>query len=49
MKILSGDPVTSPFNEWLKSNGVYIAVGVAAVLIIVVIIVLILNKKESKK
>lgn len=50
MIILSGNPIESPFNEWLSKNGTWLAVGVAAVLLIVVITILTINlvKKNRK-
>ena len=38
------DPVKNPFNDWLKVNGVWVAVGVAAALLIVIGILFILSK-----
>lgn len=48
MITLSGDPLEIPFNTWLKNNGMYVAIGVAAVLIIVIVTLLIINKKQKK-
>ena len=28
------DPITNPFSDWLKANGLYVAIAVAAVLVI---------------
>lgn len=49
MKIFSGDPIINPFNEWLRNNGMYVAITVAAILIVIVLVLLLLNKKSSKK
>ena len=42
--MLFADPVKNPFNDWLKINGVWVAVGVAAALLIVIGILFILSK-----
>lgn len=47
---LSSDPVKNPFNDWLKANGIYLAIGVAIVIILVLLIVLMVNfSKKGKK
>ena len=38
------DPVRNPFNDWLRVNGVWVAVGVAAALLIIVGVLVILSK-----
>ena len=38
------DPVKNPFNDWLKVNGVWVAVGVAAALLIIIGVLYILSK-----
>lgn len=47
--IFLSDPVTNPFNNWLKDNAIYVAIGVAAVLLIVIGVLLILNRKKKSK
>ena len=44
MKLFVGDPSINPFSEWLKANGIYVAIGVAAVLLVVVGVLVILSK-----
>lgn len=41
------DPVTNPFNEWLAKNGIYVAIGVAAVLLIIVGILFLMSKSKK--
>ena len=38
------DPVKNPFNDWLRVNGIYVAIGVAVVLLIIVGILFLLSK-----
>ena len=38
------DPQINPFNEWLKANGIYVALGVAGLLLIIVAVIFILSK-----
>jgi len=38
------DPVKNPFNDWLKINGVWVAVTIAAALLIIVGVLVILSK-----
>ena len=38
------DPVKNPFNDWLRVNGVWVAVGVAAALLILVGVLVLLSK-----
>jgi len=45
--ILARDPYTSPFNEWLTKNGIYLAVGVAALIIIIVVTLLFMSKRKK--
>ena len=42
--LVFADPVKNPFNDWLKANGVWVAVGVAAVLLIIIGVLVILSK-----
>ena len=46
--IFAKDPVTNPFNEWLSKNGVWVAVGVAAILLIIVGVLFILSKSKKR-
>lgn len=43
------DPANNKFDIWLKANGVFLAIGVAAALLIVVVVLLILSKKGGVK
>lgn len=47
MLILSGDPVTNNFNNWLRDYGMFLAIGVAVILLFVVAVILINNKKNK--
>ena len=47
-RILANDPVTNPFNNWLKANGIYVAIGFAALLLIIVIVIFILSLKKNR-
>jgi len=38
------DPVKNPFNDWLKVNGVWVAVAIAAALLVIVGVLVILSK-----
>ena len=42
--LVFADPVNNPFNSWLRVNGVWVAVGVAAALLIIVGVLVILSK-----
>lgn len=42
------DPEKNLFNDWLQSNGIYVALGVAAVLLIIVGVLLIMNAKKKR-
>lgn len=42
------NPIKNPFNEFLKDNGLVIALSIAALLVIVVATLLILNKKKER-
>ena len=44
---LLADPVTNPFNNWLKANGIYVAIGFAALLLIIVVVIVILSLKKN--
>lgn len=48
MKFLSKDPLNIPFNDWLKENGLYLALGVAAVILIVVGILFLISIRKKK-
>lgn len=41
------DPITNPFNEWLAKNGIYVAIGVAAVLLIIVGILFLMSRSKK--
>lgn len=41
------DPYTNPFNEWLKSNAVWLVIAVAAILVTVVVVLLVMNVKSK--
>ena len=38
------DPVKNPFNDWLRVNGIYVAIGAAVVLLIIVGVLFLLSK-----
>ena len=42
--ITFADPVKNPFNDWLRANGVWVAVSTAVILLLVVTILVILSK-----
>ena len=44
MFLLSKDPAVNPFSEWLKVNGIYVAIGVAGAILIIVLVLFILSK-----
>ena len=44
LNLLSRDPSVNPFSEWLRVNGIYVAICVAAVILIIVGVLLILSK-----
>ncbi len=44
LKLLSRDPSVNPFSEWLRVNGIYLAIGIAAVLLIIVGVLVLLSK-----
>ena len=44
LKLLSRDPSVNPFSEWLRVNGVYLAIGIAAALLIIVGVLVLLSK-----
>lgn len=46
---LSSDPVKSPFNNWLKDNGVYLAIGVAILIVLILFILLMINFSNKRK
>lgn len=41
-----GDPATSPFNEWLKNNALFLSLGVALVILIIVVILFLISKRK---
>ena len=41
------DPVKNPFNDWLKANSIWVALGVVAVLLLTVGLILILSKTKK--
>ena len=41
------DPVKNPVNDWLKVNGVWVAVGVATALLIIVGVLFILSRTKK--
>ena len=41
------DPVKNPFNDWLKTNSIWVALGVVAVLLITVGLIFILTKTKK--
>ena len=45
--IASSDPANIPFNDWLKNNGVWVAVAVASVILIVIAILFIVSKTKK--
>ena len=42
-----GDPITSPFNEWLKANGLCLAIAVAAVILTIVVTIFLLSSHKK--
>lgn len=48
MNFLSKDPVNLPFNEWLMKNGIWLAIGVAAVILVVVGILFLMSLRKKK-
>ena len=44
LKLLSRDPSVNPFSEWLRVNGIYLAIGIAAALLIIVGVLVLLSK-----
>ena len=42
------DPVKNPFNDWLRANGIYVAIGVAATLIVIIGVLVLLSKINKK-
>lgn len=49
IRLLSQDPVVNDFGEFLKSYGVWLAVGVAVIILVLVVIVLMLQKRGKKE
>ena len=48
MKILSDDIFDLEFNNWLKQNGVFLAIGIAAIILIIVVTIFLLSKKKNR-
>ncbi len=44
---LFADPFNIPFNDWLKNNGVWVAVSIAALILIVIGILILLSKTKK--
>ena len=44
MFLLAKDPAVNPFSDWLKVNGIYVAIGVAIALVIIISVLFILSK-----
>ena len=42
--ITFADPVKNPFNDWLRANGVWVAVIIAAALLVIVGVIVVLSK-----
>ena len=42
------DPITNPFSDWLKANGVYVAIAVAAVLVVIVLVIFLLSWSKKR-
>jgi len=42
------DPITIPFNDWLKTKGLFIAIAIAATLIILVVTLYLLSIKKKR-
>ena len=38
------DPVKNPFNDWLRANGFYVAIGVAVTILVIVGVLFLLSK-----
>ena len=38
------DPVKNPFNDWLRANGIYVAIGVAVTILVIVGVLFLLSK-----
>ena len=38
------DPVKNPFNDWLRVNGIYVAIGVAVTLLIIIGVLVLISK-----
>ena len=45
--ITFADPVKNPFNDWLRANGVWVAVIIASILLVVVGVIVVLSKIEK--
>lgn len=41
------DPVKNPFNDWLKTNAIYVAISIAAILLIIIAVLFILSKTKK--
>ncbi len=42
--LILADPVKNPFNDWLRVNGIYLAMGVAAAILIIIGVLVLLSK-----
>ena len=47
--ITFGDPASSPFNEWLQNNALYVALGDAGAILIVVGVLFLISLNSKKK
>ncbi len=47
LKTFGVDPASSPFNEWLKNNALYVALGVAGVVLIIVLVLFFISKRKK--
>jgi len=45
--ILAKDSITNPFNDWLAKNGIFVAIGVAALLLLILGIIFLISKSKK--
>ena len=45
--ILAKDSITNPFNDWLAKNGIFVAIGVAALLLLILGIIFLISKSNK--